>query len=269
MASITTNADVQLRPFPYLDGKWLRADLQSALRSPEILSILWNNLIKDNELYCDNSSNCNLSGATNAFKLEAINAAGNVSYGIPSSRRYYCGAEKLSCSCCSGYCRPDANCCNCASCRELDGAETSKKATEDSEENEMLPASDSILDSWLWCQVPSKLFNLVYYFLSILDRIFLTFWFLGEKEKRLCIKSLLTEQRDLSLQAAGHSLSAIHLKQRIFIYHRYLVALNRSQKSMLHSKITSMSLRKQAMQSEHLKKLELEVRTKVVTDNSL
>lgn len=170
MTSVTTNSEAQLRPLPYLDGKWLRADLHQSLRSPEIASILWNNLIKDNELYCDNSNNSNSNSST-AFKLEAINAAGNVSYGIPSSRRYYCGVEKLTCSCCIGYCRPDANCCNCASCREIDGgnsgAEQSKRSDDHDDNSETLPASDSILDSWLWCQVPSMYLKRSFVFISI------------------------------------------------------------------------------------------------------
>lgn len=69
---------------------------------------------------------------------------------------------------------------------------------------------------------------------------------------------MLSEQRDLSLQAAGHSLSAVHLKRRIFIYHRYLVALARSQKAVQPSKAVAVSLRKQTLQNEHIKKLELQ-----------
>lgn len=160
MATITATTDIRLRPLPYLNSKWLRADLLAALRSPENLSILWNNLIKDNELYCDSSgSNNSYNSNSGAFKLEAINAAGNISYALPSNRRYYCGAEKLTCSCCSGYCRPDTNCCNCVSCRVLDGStggEPSKRSLDNSDESEAIPASDSILDSWLWCQAPSK-----------------------------------------------------------------------------------------------------------------
>lgn len=51
--------------------------------------------------------------------------------------------------------------------------------------------------------------------------------FLATEEKAACIKSLLAEQRDLSLQAASHSLSAIHLRQRLYIYQRYFTALAR------------------------------------------
>lgn len=159
MATITATADIRLRPLPYLNNKWLRADLLTALRSPENLSILWNNLIKDNELYCD-SSGSNNSGGSNGctIKLEAINAAGNIAYAIPSTRRYYCGAEKLTCTCCSGYCRPEQNCCSCMSCRVLDGTggESTKRSSENNDESDQLPASDAILDSWLWCQTPSK-----------------------------------------------------------------------------------------------------------------
>lgn len=162
MATITATTDIRLRPLPYLNSKWLRADLLSALRSPENLSILWNNLIKDNELFCDSSgaSNNNSCSSNSApFKLEAINVAGNVAYAVPSTRRYYCGAEKLTCSCCTGYCRPDSNCCNCMSCRVLDGSSSSgeKRSTDNYDDNETIPASDAILDSWLWCQTPSKI----------------------------------------------------------------------------------------------------------------
>lgn len=82
---------------------------------------------------------------------------------------------------------------------------------------------------------------------------------LGDQEKSTCIKSLLTEQRDLALQAAGHSLSAIHLKQRLFVYHRYLIALERHQ----ISKTTNCSVqsRKNLNQAkaEQLKKMEFQV----------
>lgn len=52
-------------------------------------------------------------------------------------------------------------------------------------------------------------------------------FYVAPEEKATCIKSLLSEQRDLSLQAAGHSLSAVHLRQRLYIYQRYFTALAR------------------------------------------
>lgn len=55
----------------------------------------------------------------------------------------------------------------------------------------------------------------------------------------MCLKSLLFEQRDLSLQAAGHSLSAIHLRQRLYIYQRYFTALVRYKPPIIESKKVS------------------------------
>lgn len=157
MATITATTDVHLRPLPYLDSKWLRANLLSALRSPENLSVLWNNLIKDNEVYCDNSGGlCN--NAHHHYKLEAINAAGNKSFIIPPTRRYFCGVEKLTCNCCTGYCRPDSTCCNCLSCRVLDNSaiDTSKRLADHADEFDNIPPSDAVLNAWLWCQTPSE-----------------------------------------------------------------------------------------------------------------
>lgn len=258
MATSAVN-EFQLRSLPFLDGKWLRADLQSALRSSEDLSILWNNLVKDNELICANTTTTTV----------AINAAGNVAY-MQNSGKYYCGMEKLTCNCCTGYCRPTADC-NCMSCRQLDADETTNTSSSAkrcptgiiSQSNNIvlhgstfdIPlASDTILDSWLWNQTPSEFLHIY----AIVIRILIKFSFFscaGNDEKELCIKSLLTEQRQLSLQAAGHSLSAIHLKQRLFIYHRYFIALVRHPKSK-PTKSTSPPKNQRIEQT--LKKLEFE-----------
>lgn len=162
MAASAVN-EFQLRSLPFLDGKWLRADLQSALRSSEDLSILWNNLVKDNELVCVNTTTTTV----------AINAAGNVAY-MQNSGKYYCGMEKLTCSCCTGYCRPTADC-NCMSCRQLDTDESTTTTasgkrcpTGSAQSNNIVShqstfdiplASDTILDSWLWNQMPSEYFD--------------------------------------------------------------------------------------------------------------
>lgn len=60
----------------------------------------------------------------------------------------------------------------------------------------------------------------------------------------------------MSLHAAGHSLSAIHLKQRLFIYHRYLTALSRSQKQKPPNRAAATW--KVTSQNEQEKKLELQ-----------
>lgn len=220
MAASPTN-EFHLRPLPCYDGKWLRADLQSALRSTEDLSNLWNNLVKDGEM---------VSVSASLPPIAVINSTGNISY-LHSSGRFYCGAEKLNCSCCTGFCRPSTDC-NCTACSQLDADEHVNKRNVNDATTENISASDATLDSWLWSQMP------------------------GDEEKNTCIRLLLSEQRELSLQAAGHSLSAIHLRQRLFVYHRYLIALSRlqQQKSMNRSA----AVRKTLSQNEQLKKMEMQ-----------
>lgn len=65
--SASTINEFYLRAFSYLDAKWLRANFQSALRSTEVLSILWNNLVKDNELICARTANT-IATAINSSK---------------------------------------------------------------------------------------------------------------------------------------------------------------------------------------------------------
>lgn len=146
--------DLSIRSLPYLDAKWLRADLYGALQSTEDLAILWNTLIKDNEL----GSGGGGVGHHNVTTI-TINSAGHVSY-IGNNGRHYCGGEKLLCSCCTGYCRPMADC-NCTACLQLDHEEpTTKKSTNIASNNTPI-SSDSILDSWLWGPIPSK--KLIFY----------------------------------------------------------------------------------------------------------
>lgn len=160
-----------LRSLPYLDEKWLRADLYGALQNTEDLSILWNNLVKDHEL---------LAAATfNGSATTTINSAGNASFSI-NGGQHYCGVQKLTCSCCSGYCRPFASC-NCPPCQQLDDEPHPPKRHSSSAHHHHQhqqqqhqhaggvadgssttttigggALSDSILDSWLWGPIPSK-----------------------------------------------------------------------------------------------------------------
>lgn len=151
-------APLVLRSLPYLDEKWLRADLYGALQNTEDLATLWNNLIKDHELL---SGGCGVT----------INSAGNPSYSIAGGQ-HYCGVQKLICSCCTGVCRPFASC-NCPPCQQLDDEPQPPKryssthhqhhhaggVPESSSTAAGGPLSDSILDSWLWGPIPSKLLN--------------------------------------------------------------------------------------------------------------
>lgn len=211
--------DLSIRSLPYLDAKWLRADLYGALQNTEDLAVLWNNLIKDNELVTSCSGVG--GGTTTLVSGVTINSSGHVSY-IGNNGRHYCGQSKLLCSCCTGFCRPMSEC-NCSACHQLDMEEPTKKNS--SGGHQSLPPSDSILDSWLWGPIPSMCTNNMFF--QSIDLFEFCFIYLAPEEKATCIKSLLSEQRDLSLQAAGHSLSAVHLRQRLYIYQRYFTALAR------------------------------------------
>lgn len=206
-ASSTT---LSLRSLPYLDEKWLRADLYAALQSTEDLAHLWNNLVRDQELCTSTATG-------------TLNAAGNVAY-MSAMGRYYCGAQRLQCVCCTGFCRP-SSACNCVACELLDaeppetGGGTKRHHHHQHQQSKQQAdvadgvaghgatgqssPSDAILNSWLWGPVPST------------------------EEQVSCIKALLAEQRDISLKAASHSLSAVHLRQRLFVYQRYFTALTR------------------------------------------
>lgn len=150
--------DLSIRSLPYLDAKWLRADLYGALQNTEDLAVLWNNLIKDNELVTSCSGVG--GGTTTLVSGVTVNSSGHVSY-IGNNGRHYCGQKKLLCSCCTGFCRPMSEC-NCSACHQLDMEEPTKKNSSGSHQS--LPPSDSILDSWLWGPIPSMCTNLYHFF---------------------------------------------------------------------------------------------------------
>ncbi|XP_019845780.2 probable E3 ubiquitin-protein ligase HERC2 [Bactrocera dorsalis] len=190
MSSCNSTADLYLRPLPFLDAKWLRADLISSLRNVEDAAVLWNNLIQDCELVSSPAA-------------PVLNAAGHLSY-LGDDGKHYCGVQKLQCSCCPlDYCGP-LSACNCSACRTLDSDSAIKKMTtavQNAAANRI--SSEVIFESWLWGQSPNTTVKLN------------------------CQNTLLAELHDTSLQAAGNCLSAIHLRQQLFIYERYFVALSR------------------------------------------
>lgn len=175
---------------PCLDAKWLNVDLIGALRSTEETAVLYNHLLQDNEL------------TSTSFK-GVENDAGNMAY-VSDVGKFFCGVEKTSCSCCPGYCL--ANSCGCNSCQRLSADAAGAAAKKFFTDNQMPSpySSENLIESWLWDTIPSK------------------------ERKSTARKSLLNEQRDISLQAAGSCLSAIHLRQRLLIYHRYFIALSRT-----------------------------------------
>uniref|UniRef100_W8AHF9 HECT-type E3 ubiquitin transferase n=1 Tax=Ceratitis capitata TaxID=7213 RepID=W8AHF9_CERCA len=190
MSSCNSSTDLYLRPLPYLDSKWLRADLIAGLRNAEDAAVLWNNLIQDCELVSSPAAPVN-------------NAAGHLSY-LGDDGKHYCGVQKLQCSCCPlDYCGPLSGC-NCSACRTLDSDSAIKKMTtavQNAAANRI--SSEVIFESWLWGQSPNA------------------------SVKLNCQNTLLGELHDVSLRAAGNCLSAMHLRQQLFIYERYFVALSR------------------------------------------
>lgn len=149
-------SDFSLRSLPYLDAKWKCADLYGALQSTEDLAILWNNLIKDDEIWCNASgSGSSPIGSATTNQMPAKNWAGHPSY-IGANGKHYCGALKVGCTCCVGYCRPSSDC-NCFACQQLDSEEPKKKNANSAniaKSNSSQVPSDIILDSWLWGPIP-------------------------------------------------------------------------------------------------------------------
>uniref|UniRef100_A0A1B0AIV8 HECT-type E3 ubiquitin transferase n=1 Tax=Glossina pallidipes TaxID=7398 RepID=A0A1B0AIV8_GLOPL len=193
MTTNSANTDLYLRPLPFLDAKWVRADLIACLRNPEDAAVLWNNLIQDCEL-------------VSSAAAPVLNAAGNLSY-LGDDGKHYCGVQKLQCSCCppSDYCGP-LSACNCSACHTLDSDAAIKKMTTAAQVAAIYAESvesNEIFQSWLWGYTPNA------------------------AAKLDCQRTLLNEMHDTALQAAGNCLSALHLRQQLFIYERYFVALTR------------------------------------------
>lgn len=184
---MNSSSELFLRPLPFLDSKWLKADLISCLRNREDTDILWNHLIQD----------CELVSSQASF---VTNSAGNLSY-LRDDGKHYCGAEKLNCSCCVGYCGPLSGC-NCQSCRQLDSDAAIKKFTVNQNLNST--TAEQMFESWLWGNIPT------------------------DEQKTKIYSTLLSELKDISLQAAGNSQSSIYLKQELFIYQRYFIAMSRT-----------------------------------------
>ena len=115
-----------------------------------------------------------------------------------STGRYYCGRHVLSCPCCDGNCGPN-NGCSCPACQKLDQEEREQKEEDDRS------CAGSMMESWSWGKQPSV------------------------DELRETLQALICEQRELASIAAGTTLSAMRLQQRITVLGRYFIALSRQQ----------------------------------------
>ncbi|XP_065082582.1 probable E3 ubiquitin-protein ligase HERC2 [Ochlerotatus camptorhynchus] len=190
------STELHFRALPYLDKKWIKADVSSALRCSEDLANLWNHLVQDEEVVASKPQT-------------SVNSCGDVAYARPDGK-YYCGVQALSCACCKGVCSATSSCC-CAACQLLEVEEGPVKKSSGSsgaqqQQNQNQndgSCSGTILDSWLWSPIPSV------------------------EEKRACSRKLIAEQREICLQSAANCLSATRTKQLLYVYRRYFVALQR------------------------------------------
>lgn len=176
----------------FLDAKWLRADLIASLRRACEGAVLWNHLIQDCELVSSPAA-------------PITNARGQLSY-LGDDGKHYCGAQQLKCSCCQPeYCGPHSAC-NCDGCRPLDSDTAIKKLSTQAaaqQAQHLSQATEHVLSGWLWSQPPTQ------------------------QARQDCQRSLISELQELALRAAGNCLSAQHLRQQLFVYERYFVALKR------------------------------------------
>ncbi|XP_017782464.1 PREDICTED: E3 ubiquitin-protein ligase HERC2 isoform X2 [Nicrophorus vespilloides] len=134
---------------------------------------------------------------TGTFSDGLLNSAGVIARKWDHDK-YYCGLRVLTCTCCDSICGPMSGC-NCLPCQKLD-AEESKQSDPD---NVPPCLPQYILNSWTWGPQPNQ------------DQL------------TTLIRSLNNEQRRLCLEAANTSLSSMRLHQRLIIYKRYFIAVNR------------------------------------------
>lgn len=146
----SSGSDLHFRALPYLDKKWIKADVGTALRCSEDLANLWNHLIQDEEV-------------VTCKPQISVNACGDVAYARPDGK-YYCGQQALSCACCKGVCSATSSCC-CSGCQilEVDEGPVKKSsgsgASPQQQQNQNqhdVGCSGTILDSWLWSPIPSR-----------------------------------------------------------------------------------------------------------------
>lgn len=127
-----------LRKLEYLDEKWLRCNLNGALKSPYFTrSAIYNTLIQDNEL-------------SDTRYHSVLNSQGRQSY-LRGDGKYYCGAKVLNCSCCDRVCGPLSSCI-CDACQlVLSSLELSEDIQNHHEKvNDNTSSSESCFESWMW-----------------------------------------------------------------------------------------------------------------------
>ncbi|XP_014251481.1 E3 ubiquitin-protein ligase HERC2 isoform X1 [Cimex lectularius] len=122
--------DVNIVANQRFDAKWLKTDLQEAIRTPQ-LATSWNELVKDGELFGD-------------FSESLLNSAGALAR-KGENGVYYCGLRVINCTCCDGVCGPQRGC-NCGPCQQLTLDAPLLQA-----KPKIIP-SQQLINSWTWSQ---------------------------------------------------------------------------------------------------------------------
>lgn len=190
-----SGSEFYLKPLPHFDKKWVKANLELALRQPEVTAALWNYLLANDEL----NTNPNVT---------LVNSKGAVSY-LDKHGFYYCGTTHKW----DYYCSPATVCFECFVLKDKDGtgeaggggkkkpaAVNQAAGSVQSGTNEN---SEDFIESWIWGPIPTT------------------------NEKFKFLQALLREQQETSHKAARNCLSTVHLRQRLCIFERYLIALGR------------------------------------------
>lgn len=140
-----------LRELEFLDDKWLKCNLNGALKDPYFTrSALYNTLIQDLEL-----SETKFHSVLNSSGRESYRKIEN---GIEGPCRYFCGAKVLNCSCCDQICGPFSSCV-CDACQMVPGSlELSDDVQNHHEKiSDNVSTSESYFESWMWGPIPGKL----------------------------------------------------------------------------------------------------------------
>lgn len=225
------NRHVHLNPLPWLDEKWIRVNLNSTLRTTEVPAALWNCL----EAHGEFSVHPNAS---------VVNRKGDTAFLHPDGR-YYCSKPLDD----TRICAPGLICFSCFALSNQigsGGGGSSHPHTHHQTSTDQYPSapppsavppqqqqpqqfppssntkrgqgptltsstssaateqtSESFLESWIWSPTPPP------------------------EQKYKFLRTLLREQQEISKTAAGSCLSTLHLRQRLVIYERFYIALQR------------------------------------------
>lgn len=200
MSDSESGEDFIFRPQHHLDSKWLQPNFQEALQNPDNLSIQFDSLIQDKEIYFSTEN-----GLVNSTGITAK---------IGESGKYYCGLRILTCTCCDGLCGPHSGCA-CDPCATLGNEEDLRLKSLIHNRAPEPMSYIQLLDELKWKNDP------------------------GQSSLRNLIDSIIWEQRNRAVITAITCPFIKHIRQLIVLCNRHLVAVIRDhnyQKSQKKSK---------------------------------